>query len=263
MKRCDETKDLLIDYACREISARDMQKAEHHLRVCSDCKKEYRQYQKIFESMGYLGQESETLMKGIDWNKNAQDISRSIRLRSRSSRTGRAFSFTFNILNWKALVPIAAAVFLLGLLSGYFLFQSSPGENLSPLKPADQFASLERLETTLAQREVSSYFEEAHLVLTDLLRQCDARGAVFQQDRLNRQRVKLLLNRSKYFNQNLDNPRLLSSKSLLKKIEWLLYEILTLEDSVSCRQLQRLQDYIRQERLLLKIRLIGRDITEV
>jgi hypothetical protein len=86
---------------------------------------------------------------------------------------------------------------------------------------------------------------------------------VFYQDRLNRDRVKLLLNRSKYFTRDLDNPRLMSSRNLLKKIEWLLYEILSLNDAVSCRQLQQIQDYIRQERLLLKIRLIGKDITEV
>lgn len=261
MKKCKEIEDLLIDYACREISPKEMQRAEYHLKVCSACKEEYQQYQRIFKSTAYLNRDSEKLMETIDWNGNAQEISR--RIRSGSSRAARSFSFTFNILNWKALVPLTAAVFLLGIWLGYVLFHSSPGQSFFQARPLGQQASLSRLETTLAQREVSSYLREAQLLLTDLMRQCDVKGAVFTREQLNRKRVKMLLTRSRYFDQDLDNPRLLSSKDLLKKIEWLLYEILTLDENISCDQLQRFQDYIRQERLLLKIRLIGKDITEV
>jgi hypothetical protein len=161
------------------------------------------------------------------------------------------------------LVPITAAVLIFGVFLGYLLFHTSPGKSLYQPQASIQQASLARLETTLAEREIVNYFEEAHLVLTDLMRSCDANGAAVYPDRLNRSQVKLLLNRSKYFSRELDSPRLLISKGLMKKIEWLLYEILTLEDSISCTQLQQLQDYIRREQLLLKIRLMEKDITEV
>ncbi|MCI0471627.1 MAG: hypothetical protein L0Y73_08220 [Candidatus Aminicenantes bacterium] len=215
----------------------------------------------IFASIAELNKECDELMNTIDWEWNAADISRSIH--SRFTRDARRFSFTFAILDWKALAPIAAAVLIFGIWLGYLLFHTAPGKSLyQPQTPAQQ-ASLARLETTLAEREIANYFEEAHLVLTDLMRQCDADGAAVYTDRLNRSQVKLLLNRSKYFSRELDNPRLLISKGLMKKIEWLLYEILTLDDSISCSQLLQLQDYIRRERLLLKIRLMEKDITEV
>lgn len=215
----------------------------------------------IFAHIAELNKECDDIIKTIDWDRNAADISRSIR--SRCSRDTRRFSFTFDILNWKALAPIAAAVLIFGVWLGYLIFHTSPGNSSYRPQASAQQASLARLETTLAEREIVNYFEEAHLVLTDLMRQCDADGAAVYPDRLNRSQVKLLLNRSKYFSRELDNPRLLISKGLMKKIEWLLYEIVTLDDSISCTQLQQLQDYIRREQLLLKIRLMEKDITEV
>jgi hypothetical protein len=43
----------------------------------------------------------------------------------------------------------------------------------------------------------------------------------------------------------------------------LLYEILVtgIDEDTSCQELQQLQDYIKQERLLLKIRLVGKELT--
>ena len=260
MKSCDQINDIMIDYAGGDISAEEIGQAKEHLNVCGRCKTEYRQYVEIFKNMESLNRESDLLMEKIDWEKNAQDISRSIRLKRAAAE--KKFSFTFNILNWKILAPITTVVLLFGIYLGYLLFHVSPGETIFPAESQQQI-SLAHLEAMLAEKEVSGYFKEAQFVLTDLMRRCDVDGEALYQDRLNRDRVKLLLSRNKYFSRNLDNPRLLSSRNLLKKIEWLLYEILTLDDAASCRQLQQLQDYIRQERLLLKIRLIGKDITEV
>jgi len=260
MKSCDKITDIMIDYAGGDISAEEMRQAKEHLKVCGRCKTEYRQYVEIFKNMESLNRESDLLMEKIDWEKNAQDTSRGIRLKG--TRAAKKFSFTFNMSNWKILVPITAAVLLFGVYLGYLLFHVSPGEKIFPAESQQQ-VSLAHLETVLAEKEVSGYFKEAQLVLTDLMRRCDVDGDAFYQDRLNRERVKLLLSRNKYFTRNLDNPRLMSSRNLLKKIEWLLYEILSIDDAASCRQLQQIQDYIRQERLLLKIRLIGKDITEV
>lgn len=261
MKQCKDIKELMIDYACGDISPGETQAVEDHLDVCRRCKAEYKQYMELFENMEALNEASENVMATIDWDRNAQDIGRNIRMKS--SRASRSFPFTFNILDWKALVPLTASVLLLGIWLGYLLFHAAPADKfLQPGTPSTQ-ASLARLEATLAEKEVSNYMKDAQLVLTDLMRQCDIDGNVFNRDRLNRKRVKLLLNRSKYFNQNLDNPRLLSSRNLLQKIEWLLYEIITMDENISCDQLEHLQDYIRRERLLLKIRLISKDITEV
>ncbi|HLP45172.1 MAG TPA: hypothetical protein VK469_04460, partial [Candidatus Kapabacteria bacterium] len=102
---------------------------------------------------------------------------------------------------------------------------------------------------------------QTQLLLTDLMRQCDENGAAAWSNGKSRQRVQALLNKNRYFNEDISNPELLSTRRLLKKIEWLLYEMMEIDDKGSCRQLKRVQDYIRKEKLLLKLRLVGKDIS--
>ncbi|MCP4153925.1 MAG: hypothetical protein GY757_39730, partial [bacterium] len=106
------------------------------------------------------------------------------------------------------------------------------------------------------------YFKQSQVLLTDLMRQCDDTGTSGPTDGLNIRRVKTLLNKNHYLSRDITDPQLLSSRKLLKKIEWLLYEMVSMEegDGTDCNKLQQLQDYIRQERLLLKLRLVGKDI---
>lgn len=258
MTACKEIKKLLTAYAAGETCLAETQQVEEHLKVCPACMAEYHIQQRIVENMEYFNQECEVVMQSIDWEESARLISRSAR--SRFLSPARRFSFSFNLSNWKVLVPIAAAVLVLGMWLGYLLFHTPRGQQFFQTGAGVSHSPLRRLETTLATREVSSYFKQTQMVLTDLMGQCEPEGVISWQRQLNRERVKALLSKSRYFEQNLDSPRLLSTRALLKKIEWLLYEILAMEGEVSCDQLQRIQEYIRQERLLFKIQLIEKDV---
>ena len=81
MKQCKDIKELMIDYACGDISPREKQAAEEHLKTCGRCESEYKQYLDIFENMEALDAASEKVMATIDWERNAQDISRNNLLR--------------------------------------------------------------------------------------------------------------------------------------------------------------------------------------
>ena len=155
-----------------------------------------------------------------------------------------------------------AGIFLLGIWLGYLFFHVTPTGPVGTSVPTSSKSSLDRLENTLARKEVASYFDQTQLVLTDLMKQCRTDGSFSLQNQVDMRRVRTLLEKSRYFREDLDNPQLLSSKPLLKKIEWLLYEILmtNIEEDISCKKLQQLQDYIKQEQLLLKIRLVGKEL---
>jgi hypothetical protein len=215
--------------------------------------------QRIQQETDAIRDAAEASMETIDWEENAQIITRSVRFRERR----RAWSFSLPAFNWKLAVPTLASVLLLGVWLGYLLFYNVPSDSVTEpyeVKPTAEFA-LARLETTLAKKEMQGYFQQTQMLLTDLMRQCDEEGMVTWAAQVNRKRVKTLLNKNRYFRQDINNPQLLSTRPLLEKIEWLLYEILTLNDEVSCRKLQHLQDYIRRERLLLKLRLVSKDIS--
>jgi len=251
-------KSVLVDYALNGLPGREMQRTAVHLETCRDCREEYRLMQRFDkESLG-LEDACNLEMQAINWEETAQTISSAIPFKHYKPAASRGTSFLFN---WKLAAPVLAGVLLLGIWLGYLFFHVSPQPPLLPAKEASPGVSLDRLENTLAKKEVVHYFKQSQLVLTDLMKHCDVDGSFPWKNQLDIKRVRALLSKNRYFSRNLNHPELLGSKKLLKKIEWLLYEILMSDDNTSCQQLQRLQDYIKQERLLLKIRLVGKELS--
>ena len=212
-------------------------------------------------------------MATIDWEETARTISSHIPFKPMvplKPRKSLGSWFHFNLpaisFNWKLAVPAMAGIFLLGIWLGYLLFHVAPTAPVQAGVPDPRLstaASLDRLENTLARKEVVGYFDQTQLVLTDLMKQCSTDGSFSMQNQVDMRQVRTLLGKSRYLSENLDDPRLLSSKQLLKKIEWLLYEILMTgsDEETSCRKIEQFQDYIKQERLLLKMRLVGKELT--
>ncbi len=215
----------------------------------------------IFNETSQVEDEAQLLMDSIDWDKNAELITDSIGIKRFKPPTASR-GFSLRTLSWKLAVPALTCFFLMGIWLGYLMFSNAPTTTVpSDLVPG-QDISLARLENTLARKEMAGYFKQSQVLLTDLMRQCDDTGTSGPTDGLNIRRVKTLLNKNHYLSRDITDPQLLSSRKLLKKIEWLLYEMVSMEegDGTDCNKLQQLQDYIRQERLLLKLRLVGKDI---
>jgi hypothetical protein len=262
--KCKKMKHIMVEVLSGELTGTTSQAKEmaDHLTTCSRCRREYRLLQKIYSETRQIHEAVEASMETIDWEENAQDIVHSIRLRQ-SRRRHRSWGFSFQPMNWKLLVPTLAGVLLLGIWLGYLLFYHAPSRALIEERAfqPDTVAVVDRLEAALAKREMQGYFQQTQMLLTDLMRQCDEDGTAAWVTGVNRQRVRTLLNKNRYLGQELTHPELLSTRRLIKKLEGVLYEMLTLDENTSCDQLERLQDYIRQERLLLKLRLVGKDIS--
>ena len=79
--------------------------------------------------------------------------------------------------------------------------------------------------------------------------------------RLYSRKAKELLLRKKYVEQNLPPMEWLKMRQVSERIDWLNYEILQLEEQGLCRQILRLQRLLENERLLLKIRLLERELS--
>lgn len=266
-----ETMNFLQDYVSGEesLSPGVVQRIEGHLNQCCRCREEFLLMQQLHEESQLLDDCCNAVMEEIDWEKNAELISSGITFKSpeREPNPGWAswFSFSFN-MKWAAAAVML--IFGLGIGLGYLMFNGPKINYLAPGPVAGQTinrvnnnsASLARLENTLAKREVKQYFQQSQLVLTDLMEQCNTGDSFSMQNQLDMKRIRALLGKNRYFNKNLDNPDLMSSKKLLKKIEWLLFEIMMNSDDASCDKLEKLQKYIKKERLLLKIRLAGKEL---
>lgn len=262
--KCKDINLLLVDYASDQLLPADIQRIEEHLPTCQNCREEYTLMQRLNRETHLLDEACNAVMDSIDWEETAHTITGNIPFEE-APRESKKPWFDFNLsgisFSWKLAVPTMAGIFLLGIWLGYLFFHISPTGQSGPSAPelSSSKSSLDRLENTLARKEVASYFDQTQLVLTDLMKQCSTNGSFSLQNQVDIRRVRTLLGKSRYFRENLDNPQLMSSKPLLKKIEWLLYEILMtdIEEDISCKKLQQIQDYIKQERLLFKIRLVG------
>lgn len=265
--KCKDIKPLLADFASGQLLPAVSRHLEEHLPTCQNCREEYALIQQLNRETRRLDEECNSVMASIDWKETARTITGNIPFDEAPRQSKKSwFDFDWSRISfsWKLAVPAMAGIFLLGIWLGYLFFHVTPANPPGPITPvlSTSRLSLDRLEKTLARKEVASYFDQTQLVLTDLMKQCRTDGSFSLQNQVDMRRVRTLLEKSRYFKENLDNPQLMSSKPLLKKIEWLLYEILMtdIEKDISCKKLQQLQDYIKQERLLLKIRLVGKDL---
>jgi predicted anti-sigma-YlaC factor YlaD len=277
--RCKAIGLMLADYASNELSPGDMHVLESHVKTCPHCREEFLLVQRINHEMLLQEEACADLMTSMDWTGTARTISDGIPFKPETTtasqeswRRWRRFHWADLAgsavpFKWKLALPVLAGIFLLGIGLGYIFFHTPspalpPGAHVPGERTSNEI-SVALLEDTLAKREVAGYLKQTQLVLTDMMKHCETDDSFSIGNRVDIQRVRTLLNKSSYFKRNLDDPQLMSNKLLMKKIEWLLYEILMTDadEKNTCRELQRLQDYIKQERLLLKIRLAEEELS--
>lgn len=257
---CKHIQRQLADFSINELSPIEMHTVNSHLQNCPTCQNEYHVIQRIQKEADRIGLDYENIMTSIDWEKTAETISNHIPFKKPTRH-----QTSWLHLSWKWLAPAMASIFLFGILLGYFLFYHAPTPPSQPLSISEnhpiQDNSLNRLENSLARKEVVGYFQQSQLVLTNLMNTCENENPASWKNNVDMSQVRTLLKKNRYFNQNLNDPSLSNSKLLLNKIEWLLYELSMADEKSSCEKLQQLQDYIRQERLLFKIRLVGKELS--
>ena len=159
---------------------------------------------------------------------------------------------------WLATAAALAAVAGLGL---FFLGRSTAPVVPAPPEPQGLASAMAHVQSGLAREEAVSYLQQSQLMFVDLLKDCPGEElAAMDLHRYSRKAKELLL-RKKYIEQNLPPVEWLRMRQVSERIDWLNYEILQLSAQMLCGQIQRLQRLLENERLLLKIRLLERELS--
>ncbi len=269
---CSELNERLVDHAARELNEQEARQVEAHLDSCTDCRDTFDFLQQLEADEHHLEADCAAAMASIDWEASAEEITNRIPFeepaaayrprRSRSRRWLPGFNFQFG---WKLLVPTMAGVLLLGVWLGYLFFHVSPYPMLTDDGGNPPEKTLARLENTLARKEMAGYFKQSQLVISDLMNRCDTEGSFSMQDQVDMRRVRRLLSKSRYVQQNAKEPQFMANKELLDKLDWLLYEILMTDTQsdkdMTCEKMEKLQEYIKEEKLLFKLRLADKELS--
>ena len=257
MKPCHKIRPWLEWLAAGEIGDRQRLWAEDHLRECAACRQELAGWQALLAAASKRAA-AETECQAIDWDAVSGRIMRKIDRADGAvkipPRRRRIFFFA----------PLTAATALLLALGLGIFFWTRPRPEVVPWPDGDRISSaaVSRLQSGLAREEVITYLQQSQLMLTDLLKDCASEEVAPWEIRLYSQKAKELLLKKKYFQQNLPAVEWLKVRNVSERIDWLNYEILQLEDRQLCSQINRLQRIMENEKLLLKIRLLERDLSD-
>lgn len=252
MKACRKIRPCLEWLAAEEIDDRRRLRVEAHLQECPACRRELAEWRSLLAGAAVQPAALRAEIAAIDWDEVADRIMAGLG-RQPVPRRSRP------IVSLPLLAAAATLIVLVGL--GAFFWtragRHDARESLGRFSPADAA----HLQSGLAREEMISYLQQSQLMLTDLLQDCPGGETPAWDIRLYSRQAKELLVKKKYFQQSLPAADWLKVRSISERIDWLNYEILQLQGDQFCGQVGRLQRIMENERILLKIRLLEKDLS--
>ena len=256
MNACREIRPLLEWLAADEIADDRRKTVEAHLSACPSCRRELAHWRALLAAAAAPDAAMQTEMQAVDWEAVSKQVV------ARAVGTGNAVRMTPQRRIF-AFMPLAAAAAVLAVIGLAVFFRLQPRREVLPGLEDERAdaATVSRLQSGLAREEAITYLEQSQLMFTDLLKDCSGQEVASWEIRLYSRKAKELLLKKKYVQQNLPPVEWLRVRQVSERIDWLNYEILQLEDRQLCGQIHRLQRVLEEEKLLLKIRLLERDLS--
>jgi hypothetical protein len=240
--------------AADEIDDRQRPAVEAHLFVCPACRRELADLRSLLAAAGAPPAALRAEIGAIDWQAVTGRVMAGIERPSAPGWRPRS-SFRAPLL--------AAAATLIALIGLGAFFWTRAGGGRAVLEGPGRLspAAAAHLQSGLAREEMISYLRQSQLMLTDLLQDCGGDEAQAWEIGLYSRKAKELLLKKKYFQQGLPAADWLKVRGLSERIDWLHYEILQLQGDQFCGQVSRLQRIMEEESILLKIRLLEKDLS--
>jgi len=120
---------------------------------------------------------------------------------------------------------------------------------------------LDRVEQAMARRDTLDYLDKSQYLLLDFI-QASPEELRSGQSALNSNRARDLLARKKYLNSQLDMQRMAKAKAICDQIEMLFLELAQVGGELPEAELRRIQGFIEDRQILLKIKLLTEELEE-
>jgi len=261
--RHKEIKKNLVAFLCGELKKDEEEHFASHLNTCSHCQRELEQFKKIMEGANSLPEDIVQAIESVDWEALPAQISEAV-FQAEAPRLHKPWWERLRLFV-PQLKPAYAAGVLVGILLGSLVtFLIFRGPFLKQAREEGLFASqdfLERVELEMARRETLDYLDKSQYLLLDFVQSPPEKlrsGEVL----LASEQVSDLLSKKKYLNPQLDKFRMAKAKQILDQIEFLFMELAQISDKLSDSQLRELQNLIEEKQLLLKIKLLKKELEE-
>jgi hypothetical protein len=262
MKECRRIRKNLAAFLCGELGGAEKEKVNRHLQTCSLCSRELKQYQQTLRSAESLNPEMEKARASVDWEALSEKI---VTAAWREQPQPRRLSWSERIQVFTPKFKPVLAGLLLGILVGasamYFVFrerfpQRNGGDKL--------FASrefLDNVDLEIARRETLDYLEKSQYVLLEFAESDTHEGKSWSSGPA-AEEARELLEKKKFLNPQLEKAQMAKAKEICDQIEFLFYGLPQINKTLTDQQRREIQGLIEQKKLLLKIKLLRKELQE-
>jgi hypothetical protein len=244
------------------MSQSDREEFRRHIETCRDCADEIPALEKFLESADSLGREMQAALRGIDWDAQAEKITAAVwDGKARPKREPRPERTWLPAFRFK---PVLAGL-LLGILVGAAAMFMVYRSGVWTKPPAEAFyassESLGRIDQEIARRETLDYLEKSQYVLLELAQTQTETGECHLTEAAARE-TRELLSKKKYLNPQLEKAQMAKAKAICDQIEILFYELAQVSDNLTPAQCRGIQNMIEEKNILLKIKLLKKELQE-
>lgn len=241
MSSCTDMKQKLTDYAAGVLPRAGMESMECHLESCGNCRAELKLIRNIMAEAEALRAEADRQMESVHWGAQAAHLNEQLQPKR---------------VPWlRAAVSTALAICLIVPVA-LLVYRAVPGRDDSEIMVSAE--TVERMEVELARGEVIRYLKKSRLLLSDFMLQCNADRPQTKWEPS--PAVRDLLADNRYFSSELDTYRLKNAQRLCRQLDMVFSEMAAVDSREPCRDVTRLQQMVKQENLLLKIRLVEQEL---
>jgi hypothetical protein len=263
MKNCKKINKDLVAYLYGELEKSEKDRLEAHLKVCPECRKELGQLRKVYKGAGAMNEDIEKTMASIDWENLPSRIADAVFKQETSEAQKPGQRSFWHLIFQPRFRPVYAGL-LLGILLGsvvtFLILRDQPVQVAKAEKILVPQGFYESMELEMARRETIHYLARSEYLLLDFVQAPPERSAEFWQSGYASRKAKDLLTKKKYLDSQLDKFQLAKAKAICDQIELLFFELMQISDQLSPEDLQKIQRLIADKQLLLKIKLVKKEL---
>jgi hypothetical protein len=264
-EKCEKVKRDLVAFLYGELDDDIREQIRSHLDICPYCQEELQGLKGVVRAADVLNDNVEEAMASVNWDTLPNQISNAV-FDDKSVLPRKAPIKSF----WEALTqsrfkPVYAAL-LVGLVLGSLatlivmrtsLLRESQGGSFIVTQDF-----LDRLELEMARRDTLDYLEKSQYVLLDFVQSNPEEVPQSWRRDITWQAAKDLLAKKRYINPQLEKFHMAKAKEICDQIEFLFFELTQVSGQLSEGDLQNIQNLIEEKQLLLKIKLLKKDLEE-
>ncbi len=262
MKDCKKIRENIVAFLYGELGPEDQVSVKAHLDVCSHCRKEAKELEFVRKESGSLISGMSEAMSSVDWDTLPGKIADEVLEQDPAPASSwlEKIRFFLFLPKWRPVYVGLLCGIMIGSLATYLVLRS-PRLQIART-PEFIFTSdfLEKAELEMARRDTLEYLEKSQYLLLDFIQTAPGISGEVWRDEFALEKARDLLSKKKFIDPHLDKFQMAKAKQICDQIEYLFYELTQISENFPPEDLKRIQDLIQERQLMLKIRLVKKEL---